>query len=438
VDLTTRPALSESGLEFQRAEPRAATRSGIGYAMDVLWLVIALSGIIQFVSDIGGFNLYYAVVGVFIIYFLVFRTGDILRLGRKAQFWLWLVGTLLVVFIYLSGPGTAPWASYLVFRTRIVFFSFVAGTALVMQGPDSRSVLRTAALITLGIAIPINLVEIVVPNIFSTATGRAAGFYQNPNDSAAAIILCLLFVIDLHRPSPRGIALASIATAAVFATFSRMGMVFGLILWTFYAIAVRTKSRGQSRGRIAMVAGVLFVGMLGVFLLSQYVTFSQEATLRLRSILLADLSDPSARARERVAEISWEQFLAAPWFGHGLGTVEELDLIPHNSFLYIAVDIGVFGLLYYVILLLVPWLQSLAAGWSRAAAAIAVSTLLIYTSFFTHYVHSTMYFAVAFGVLAAGTLIDQRVSESSTDTPVPSETHPRESPATIVEAIDTR
>jgi len=421
MDLTTSSALSEPSFEIRHSQPRVQTRSRIAFIMDVLWLLIALSGIVAYAADVANINLYYAEVGPFIVYFLAFRTADIVRLGRKTQVWLWLLGTLLIVLVYLSGPGTAPWASYNVLRIRIVFFSIVAGTALVMLSPDARRVLRTAALINLAIAIPINLFELVVPNVFSTATGRAAGFYENPNDSSAAILLCLLFVIDIRRPSPRGILLASLALAAVLATFSRMGMIFGLALWAFYAVAARTKARTQSRGRGATVFAVVIAGTIAILLVSQYVTFSQEALVRFRSILFLDFSDPSALAREHVAEISWQKFLAAPWAGHGLGTVDEFDLIPHNSFLYIAVDVGVFGMLYYGILLLVPTLQSLAAGWSRAAPNIVISTLLIYASFFTHYVHSTTFFAVAFGVLAAGTLIDQQVSRPSAEA-APSDT----------------
>ena len=76
--------------------------------------------------------------------------------------------------------------------------------------------LRAASLIVLAWAIPICFIELLIPNLFSTAEGRSAGLYGNPNDASMAILLCLLLAVDIARPTTRSLLLVSLGVASVF------------------------------------------------------------------------------------------------------------------------------------------------------------------------------------------------------------------------------
>lgn len=391
----------------REAEAEARARSSpIAFFLGVTWLTVILSGVMQWAMQAKSANSYYIFMGCFLPYFLIFRLPQVARLATYPQFWLWVLSAGLPILLFLLGQND-PWAG-VTMKMRIIYFSTVAGSALVLVAPDARRILRTSALIVLSFAIPICLVELVVPNIFSTAEGRSAGLYGNPNDASAALLVCLLFAIDLRRVTNRGLLLLSVGLAAVITTFSRHGMIFAAALWAWYALLPDRRRSGERGGqRILGLVGVVAVGVVAGALVSHNVSLNEEAVGRLRSILVGDVSDASAMGRLDKARSALEMIRENFW-GHGMGFGERSDIEPHNTFLYLAIDFGIPGALFYLMILVAGLLSAMRAGWARGMNAILLSLLLVWSSLFTHYVANATFFSAAFAALATGALIPPR------------------------------
>jgi O-antigen ligase len=402
------PRFGESSQDAPAAT-RGNRRTGVdtfNFAMAVTWFVLLLSSVMQWANYVTEANTFYPFVTLFVAYFLLFRVRDLLKVLSYFQFWVWAGTVLFAIVLYQAGGGD-EWARVSM-RQRIVNFSSLAGTALILLDPERKRILRTAGLITLGFSIPMLFFELVVPNVFSTAPGRSAGFYQNPNDACAGLLLCLLFVIDLRRPTTRSLMLVSLVFAAIVTTFSRQGLLFGALLWLYYGLIARGRGGLSSGKRVFVFVGLVMALLIGGFIVSQQVEFSDEALMRFYSIVRGDVSDRAALGRLDKAQASLDAVLQSPWTGLGLGAVERYRFVPHNTFLYIGVDYGIGGVLVFTFILLFNLARSMLAGWERGSTSIAVSLLLIYTSAFTHYVHSTNFFAVAFGALIVDALIEPK------------------------------
>ncbi|MGH7288760.1 MAG: O-antigen ligase family protein, partial [Myxococcota bacterium] len=292
-------------------------------------------------------------------------------------------------------------------KDRVLLTFFLLGSAVLLLGPDSRRLLRVSASIVLAWAIPVCFVEVVVPNLFSTATGRSAGLYLNPNIASAAILVCLICAVDLARPTAKSLILIALGVAAVFATFSRMGMVFATFLFIGFALTPRFADRRAITAgrRIVLLATLVVLGAIAVAWVAWNIELSDDARLRIRSFLTGDLSDASASGRiERAFETA--AVAQKDLLGHGPGTVERMGLGPHNTYLYIAVDYGIPGVLLFLGILGFGFARALRAGFRRAAGAMAVVALMAFTSFFSHHVDNNVDLAVGFAALMTGALID--------------------------------
>ena len=391
-----------------RAAARAATErrsSPLAFGLGVVWLAVILSGVIAWAFRSLSGNYFYVFMGIFLPYFLTFRLRQAASLASRPQFWLWILTAFVPIVLFVTGSSD-PWATESM-KARIISFSIVAGSALVLVAPDARQMLRVSALIVLALAIPICFVELVAGSIFSVAEGRAAGLYGNPNDAGAALLVCLLFAVDLRSVTSGGLLLAAATTAAVFATFSRSAMLFAIALFTAYALAPRLGARGQGAQRVVMLGLIAVIAAAGIAWLSQNLDLSDEAAMRLQSLLSGNLSDSSTKDRIQLAEYSL-QIVRENFWGSGLGTVERRMLEPHNTYLYLAIDYGIPGLLVYLTILFAALGSALRAGWRRGANAIVIALLLMWSSLFTHYVATAGFFAVAFASFISSSLVAPR------------------------------
>lgn len=248
--------------------------------------------------------------------------------------------------------GSVAFMLEMYFKTLVIFL-------LLGHVVDTGGRLRKVSWALVLMSIPIALTGI--GNYLSGETvggGRIFGYdaplTANPNDLALTLNLLLPFAIALYLDTERWLAKVALVgiivliVAAVIATFSRSGFL------TLGVIGLVYGWRLAARGRAALVAAVAVIGIgTAPFLPSHYWD-------RLSTITNIE-ADTSGSAQER-----WTDTLAAikwvgqhPVVGAGIGqnmlAMNEVRgenwLKVHNVYLVYAVELGLPGLVLYLLLL---------------------------------------------------------------------------------------
>lgn len=213
-------------------------------------------------------------------------------------------------------------------------------------------------LLLVGVAAALlNFADFIQPT-WTEVPGRAAGLYANPNTSATVLTLCMVAGVGVLPPRLR-LPYCLFIGAAVVVTFSRAGWLqWAVGLFGLVALGIVRTSW------VAAMSAVAGTGALLILLLS-----GAGATLfaalgieeHLSRGVLQRLADPisGASTDDRLALISRaaEVFFDHPLFGAGLASTQEWDAAqrPHDTFLYLAAEGGLLGLMLFVSLLWVLW-----------------------------------------------------------------------------------
>lgn len=192
--------------------------------------------------------------------------------------------------------------------------------------------------------------------------GVLGGFFANPNDLALNIVTFLpIGFMYIKRRGPllkRAVTLGVVLLmcATLVFTKSRSGMVGATAMILVFAVVSRSVTPATVLA--AVVGGMALVPIL-------------PATFWDRMTSIADASkDPTGSREERrmLLERSWQAFLDHPITGVGAGQFKhyrtgdqsETWRVTHNAFTQVAAEIGVFGLIAFVYLIV----RGFQAAWS--------------------------------------------------------------------------
>ncbi|HEX5080642.1 MAG TPA: O-antigen ligase family protein [Blastocatellia bacterium] len=181
--------------------------------------------------------------------------------------------------------------------------------------------------------------------------GLVGGMFENPNDLATALDLLLPFAVALTLISKGLARLFYLACAAVLAvgvlfTLSRGGFLgliasSGVLLWK-----LGRWRRLKTTLAVALICGILLAVMPGGYGARIATIFNtaqdQTGSAQLRSELM-----------KRAASVA----ISRPIVGVGMGNFHIYSIrekAAHNSYLEIAAELGVLGLIAYLILILAP------------------------------------------------------------------------------------
>lgn len=182
-------------------------------------------------------------------------------------------------------------------------------------------------------------------------TGMVGGIFENPNDLATSLdlLIPLAVALALTRKGLRRaayFACAAILAIGVVVTFSRggfLGMVAmgGLLLW-------KVGRRNRATTALAVVT------ILMVFLIAMPVGYSSRITT-----IFDTQSDPTGSSQARKELLERAAVVAANHLviGVGMGNYSIYSIHEqraHNSFLEISAELGVAGLIAYLIMLVAP------------------------------------------------------------------------------------
>jgi O-antigen ligase len=306
----------------------------------------------------------------------------------KAQLFIGLLGALWLPLAALPGESWVILSDPF-FKTTLIFF-------LMVNLIDSRERLDKLLKLVIagGIWIGIGAIKSFLRGEFGKATagvarieGFGGGMFGNPNDLAIAMEMILPIALAYALASKGAARLYYLSVTAllfvcVFITYSRTGflglLAVGVVLWW-------KLGRGK---RIRLAFAILCLSLL---------TFSvmpESYATRLATIFNPS-EDVTGSAQERKKNLirGVEVALTRPLIGVGMGNYHIYSVAEtraHNAFLEVSAELGMLGLLAYLILILKPLhslrrveqtLEGAAAARDREAYYISIglqATLVTY------------------------------------------------------------
>jgi O-antigen ligase len=182
-------------------------------------------------------------------------------------------------------------------------------------------------------------------------TGAVGGFFGNPNDLATSLNMLLPLAVARALTS-HGLKrvfyflCGAILTGGVIVTFSRGGFLGlltmgGLLLW---------KAGRKNRATTAMAFAVMF----GVFVLAMPGGYAGRITSMFN---IGDDPTGSSQARRDLLDRAINVAVHHPIIGVGMGNFHIYSIheqVAHNSYLEIAAELGLAGLVAYLLLIFAP------------------------------------------------------------------------------------
>ncbi len=179
---------------------------------------------------------------------------------------------------------------------------------------------------------------------------RAAGFYINPNNAAAAILLAMA-VSTASLPNRYRIWFISACLIGVALTLSRGGMLVWFALYIFFLFnkTIDTKTGIVFTGTLVFLLtalGVVFEYLSDVVDLGQYA--DRVSFLEGKDVGQSVESD----SRFGLITRSLDLFSSSPLYGNGTNALlrSGSDQLSHNQYLAMLVDYGVIGLFVYLVM----------------------------------------------------------------------------------------
>jgi hypothetical protein len=327
-----------------------------------------------------------------------------------------------LAFIYLGGLLLA-WLVYLylVNERPVLWPAFVA--IIVIQGAVAIGQFfaqRDLGLVALG--------ELPLDPIFEGSSVVAArgrpwlrgyGLTAHPNLLGAMLALLLLLLLPTLRQARRPLRYALEVAAltgllGLLVSFSRAGWLAfgsGLALWFLGRLLERRRQSETPPApfRFSWDWPLLLVPLLVLIVLYQDLIFGRLLALE------TPLEARSIGERQRDAELAWAIFAEQPWRGVGLGQYVDVAtaLNPeaarvHNVTLLVAAELGIAGLVLWLVLALAPfWL--VIRGQRRLAALAPWLAMLVLNFFDTMlWWSSNWQTAILFALLVATIAGDPR------------------------------
>ena len=333
------------------------------------WALMAFTAIMllapqNYFPVLAAFRLAFLVAGVAIgshLYDRLRRGEPLTILPTEIRLVGYLLGWALVTLPLGSWPGGSLGVLADLYSKTLAIFLLIANTV--------NSVARLRLIVTGLTLMAVPIAYTGVKNFLSGAylfggdslsaariIGYESALTANPNDLALIlnliIPLALALVLITRRPMLRAVLLASVGLqiVSVVVTFSRAGFLsLATILGTYFWTVSRRTERGWAYAALIIVVSAL------PLLPASYLT-------RLSTITNME-ADATGSSKERYAQqvAAVHYVLAHPIVGAGLGmnilAINETGLSPawmniHNVYLQYATDLGVPGLILFLLIFL--------------------------------------------------------------------------------------
>ncbi|MGO9483965.1 MAG: O-antigen ligase family protein [Rhodomicrobium sp.] len=303
---------------------------------------------------------------------------------------LWTLFLALPFFLAITGERTHERELWLLtISSPLVFCSGV------FLGADKRrnSAIAMGSFAVIAVCSAMNLYELIIePNVWSTAPGRAAGWFVNPNSSGFSLCFYGSLYLCTRKDSLKkyDIVMLAFLFAGVMATFSRSAVILCFIPLSTLAIP-EAGSTKYSKLIVKLAGALVFLGLVtwqALIFAESNLDLSSDAKIRIEWLLGEQTQkDESIVQRESIAQEYWDLAMTSPLTGLGPLTTFEVEEGPHNMYVSVTLDGGVFALASYLILIVTAIWMGLKMTTKRIREGylmLQFAAFLAVYSFFSH------------------------------------------------------
>ena len=293
------------------------------------------------ISDVVPYQGLCCLIGL--IYFLGIYRRQFFKLIHIRLYQVWLIGLLMPLILMIVSERDFLRADYT--NLIVVLFVFVTSSLIGTVGKNVNVIITSALTIGL-ISVSLNIYEFIVENnVWSTAPGRSAGFFINPNRASQAIIIFSLVYLAWKNRKFYFFDFFFILMVlfGTIVTFSRSGIMILLLTIALFYIWKYNVNWKTITGMLLILS--LLITFQNV-LLNSYL--EDDVRYRLISLLEGGVQSDFEEERGSIALESYYIALESPITGVGVGSTKKMDVGAHNTFISIFLDYGILGLIFYL------------------------------------------------------------------------------------------
>jgi len=329
------------------------------------------------------------------LFFFYLKKGLTFPINNMILLWLLYYTVLNIIYFLASSIGMEE---YTIFKLIIFFIFFIFSMLMYFNLDDSELTFIRKTLIPLAIIAMITLgIDFFDPGFFLRdftsaiyyEAGRAASLYLNANIAGGAMVVFLIFTIDLI-PKKLRILYIMIIFLGVFFTMSRSNLMIFFLTIGLMTYQKKLYTRHLFISFAGIVTFFIILATGGLEMLADKYDFEVTDNMMSRINFFADSSKSNTgdmNERKRVLMAALEMFADEPIFGNGFASTRlwQYKVSPHNTFALNWADFGFFGVLIIPLLLYFATYNIFKFG-SNNQKNIALLTIIYFigSSFFSH------------------------------------------------------
>lgn len=257
-------------------------------------------------------------------------------------------------------------------RIFIVVISMLA----VLSCTHGLKAMRWAAILTILLTSGSSIAEFIGLAKFSSIPGRFSGFNGHPNSPPIVLCQCLGLCFAMIKSFRWNVAMIVFAMPGVALTYGRSGMVIFTFIAGLYVFFNARRNLG-----FLIICFYTLIPIIGIGLTimqqatSKGIQQNKDTAGRLEAIYNLDFDKLKSPERAKDLGDAWDAVLREPIVGHGVGAASS-RWAPHNEYVAMWLEMGVLGLVVYLLTIYIPVFKSILTG---GRAGYAVLGYLAYT-----------------------------------------------------------
>ena len=219
------------------------------------------------------------------------------------------------------------------------------------------------------------LIILRVPSVREVITGTASNFETSggfgPNQVATMLglsMFCCIVLFMLNELSKK-MAILMLVLATIFAfrglvTFSRGGMITGIIMVLIFVVQLYFKLNATGKTKIILISSIFALFAFSVWSFTSIKTDGLIVNRYANQDAMGRIKLDNLGGREIIFKTEINMFLESPFSGMGVGVNKQyreqttgIVAASHNEFTRLMAEHGIIGLLALLILLVMPFIN---------------------------------------------------------------------------------